>query len=283
MSSYRQESVVRIANNAGDPSDGLEYRTFECRAVSDDPSERIISGKAILFERWNKVADKGTRWDSSSYWRREKFTHESVRVPDLSEIVNEAADRALRKVHRDIQARVNHDQQKYLGSMFNRSLKLTKTDESLDFELRVPNTSVGNDLLGVMQNEGGTIKTSIGFHGRGKNSNIKRIDVDDATMEAVLSGESRANVSVATPLDNTEINLQEGKLDGSDYVESLGRVQGGRSWRVYKSLDLREITFLIGFEPAHEGVGGKIGGLPTSVSQRSREIEILRLATCSVG
>ena len=102
-------------------------------------------------------------------------------------------------------------------------------------------------------------------------------------MEAVLAGGNRANVTVATPLDNAEVNLQEGMLEGSDFVESQGRVHGGMPWRVYKQLDLREITFLIGFEPAHEGVGGKLGALPASVSQRSREIEIMRLQTCLAG
>ena len=181
---------------------------------------------------------------------------------------------------------VNHDQTQYLGSMFKRSLKLTKTQDSLDFELSVPKTPLGDTAMGILENEGGVLSTSIGFVSRGKKSNIKKVDVDEKTLEKVLSGESRANVTIATPLDSTEINLQTGRLDGSDYVESKGRVNGGRPWRVYRSLDLREISLLIGVDPAHEGVFAEKGtGKPQLTNDQQARARVLTMVKlkCLVG
>ena len=268
----------------GDRSDlCLTYRAFPCeiRSITNDTSGRIIKGRAILFERWQRAPETNERMEQrGSYYGREKFTHESVRVPDLSEVVNNAMDKALKRTYHDVKALVNHDQQKYLGSMFKRSLRLEKNKEGLDFEMSVPNTSLGNDLIGIIENEGGQVSTSIGFLGEGKGSNIKKVMVDDKAFDNVIEG--RANVEVATPLDNVEINLQEGKLNGSDYVESMGKVPSGRPWRVYKSLDLREISFLIGVEPAHEGTFAQLGsGKPqpsnTDQAYRARQLEMIKL------
>ena len=273
----------------------MEYRAINCelRAVGDSPDSRKIRGRAILFEKWQRVATGDERAISGSSGKREKITSQAVRLPDLSEIVNEAMDAELKKVYRDVVMQVDHDQNKYLGSMFRRSLKLTKTDEVLDFELDVPETTVGNDLLAIMRNEGGNLTTSIGFAGRGKKSNVKKIDFEDEALEGDFLAE-RAVVRDTTPLDKTPLNLQEGKLSGSDFVEGVGITKNkkvsGVDWIVFRSLDLREISILTpNREPAHSGVFAQLGAGTPQLSQeqqarRWRERELLLAeATCLAG
>lgn len=267
----------------------LTYRScnLAIRDITDAPNGRVIRGTAIVFERWQRVAEADTRDYSGSSGMREKVTSDAVELPDLSDIVNEAMDKALKEVANDVRALVNHDPERYLGSMYNRSLKLNKTQDSLDFELNVPKTSAGNDLLAVMENEGGNIPASVGFVSRGKNSNIKRINFDDEALEEAITkpSDKRAVVENVSPLDSTEINTQTGKLAGSDYIEGIG-VKSGKKWKIFKRLDLREISLLIGHSPAWQGVYGQLGaGAPQPSSQqqaRARELELVRLR-CLVG
>ena len=262
-------------------SHDLDYRTLDLtvREVSPTDNGNVVRGTAVVFERWQKVAEADTRAVAGESRKREKVTVAAINLPDLSEFVNDALDRELRKTHNDIRALVNHDPDRYLGSMFNRSLKLTKTADSLDFELTVPRTTNGNDLLAILANEGGLIAMSVGFKSRGSKSNVKQIDFDDDELEAELEA-TRAVVNKTNPLDNTPINLQEGKLNGSDYVEGIN-VKSGRNWRVYRSFDLREISFLIGQEPAWAGVYGQLGsGRPEPTPQqqaRQRELTMVEL------
>ena len=264
----------------------MEYRAINCelRAVGDSPDSRKIRGRAILFEKWQRVGTlDDERATAGSSGKREKITSEAVRLPDLSEIVNEAMDSELKKTYRDVVAQVDHNPDKYLGSMFRRSLKLTKTEDYLDFELSVPDTTVGNDLLAIIQNEGGNLATSIGFVGRGRKSNIKKIDFEADELESAIDGELRA-VKTTTPLDKTPLNLQEGKLSGSDFVEGVGITKNkkvsGVDWIVFRSLDLREISILTpNREPAHSGVFAQLGaGTPQVARQaRQRELDLMRL------
>ena len=85
----------------------------------------------------------------------------------------------------------------------------------------------------------------------------------------------------AVELDNTPINLQNGRLNGSDYVEGINP-KSGRNWRVYRSFDLREISFLIGLEPAWKGVYGQLGSgkpepTPNNQAWRARELAMVEL------
>ena len=270
-----------VCRRANDLDADLEYRTtdFTVREVSPGPGGNVVRGTAIVFERWQRVAAADARAVAGGSRKREKVTTLSVDLPDLSEFVNEAVDAELRKRYNDVRALVNHDSQRYLGSMFKRSLKLTKTAETLDFELTVPETTDGNNMLAIMRNENGVIATSVGFVSKGRNSNVKQIDFDDDDLEAEL-GDTRAVVNNTNVLDKTPINTQEGKLNGSDYVEGVN-VKNGRNWRVYRSFDLREISFLIGQEPAWQGVYGQLGsGRPEPTPQqqaRQRELDMLEL------
>ena len=262
----------------------LEYRSVEfgVRAVTDSPESRWLRGRAILFEKWQKVATlDDTRATAGSSGKREKITSEAVRLPDLSEIVNEALDRELRKQYRDVVMQVNHDPEKYLGSMFGRSLKLTKTDEYLDFEIKLPETQAADDVLSIMRNESGTLTTSIGFVGRTRKSNVKKINFEDDEFDADFPEER--SVRETTPMDKIPLNLQEGKLYGSDYVEGVGitgnKNVSGLDYIVFRSLDLREISILTpNYEPAHAGVFAQLGtGTPQERQRRARELDLMRL------
>ena len=261
-------------------SHDLEYRTVDLaiREVSPMPDGNVVRGTAIVFERWQRVAALDARAVAGSARRREKIVVASIKLPDLSDIINNALDQELKRQHNDIRALVNHNPDKYLGSMFNRSLKLNKTADTLDFELTVPKTTVGNDLIAILANET-VVAMSVGFKSKGSKSNIKQIDFDDSAIEKEL--EKTGGITKTNILDNTPINLQEGRLNGSDYVEGIN-VRSGRNWRVYKSFDLREISFLIGQEPAWQGVYGQLGsGKPQPTSQqqarRARELAMVEM------
>ena len=257
-------------------SHDLDYRTFDfaVREITSDSNGKVVRGTAVVFEKWQKVANDDARAVAGGSHKREKVTYTSIDLPSLSEIVNDALDAELKRQHNDVRALINHNPDKYLGSMFNRSLKLTKTANSLDFELNVPATTDGNNLLAILANEGGIIATSVGFKSRGRNSNIKQINFDD---EALATEKSKG----AVELDNTPINLQNGRLNGSDYVEGINP-KSGRNWRVYRSFDLREISFLIGLEPAWKGVYGQLGSgkpepTPNNQAWRARELAMVEL------
>ena len=279
-------------------SSSLEYRTceFEVRINKSISGRRFVRGRAIMFDRWQTMKQRQPN-SSRRLTLREKIISGAVRLPDLSEFDNPAFDADLRKRYNDVRALINHDPEKYLGSMFKRSLKLNKTSEALEFELAVPRTNAGNDLLAVMENEGGKIATSIGFKQRGASSHIKKVKATDEALDAALltggvvtgSAVGGDKEVVANPLDTVGLDLQEGRLDGSDYVESEGAVDGDewKKWIVFKSLDLREISFLVGVEPAHSGVFAELGsGAPQPTSQdqarRNREL-IMAEMRCLVG
>ena len=268
----------------------LDYRsaTLVARAVEDSgPDARIIRGTAIVFERWQRVAESDQRATSGSSGKREKIVADAVRIPDLGSIANAAMDLALKATFREIRGQVNHNPQRYLASMFKRSLRLNKTDESLDFEMTIPRTRDGDDVLAILENDGGELPASVGFLSRGRKSNIKKINFsDEALEEAIAKATDERAVEEVTPMDSTEINLQEGRLDGSDFVEGVA-TKAGRQWRVYKSFDLREISLLIGVDPAWQGVSAQLGTgkpqqTPITQARRSRELDMVRLR-CSVG
>lgn len=237
----------------------LDYRSYSLRATGG--TDRTIRGVAIKYESWQRVADRDTRAIAGSSRLREKIASGAVRIEDLP--VN-------------VRALVNHREEQYLGGSKSGALSLENKDNALAFELTLPRTRLADDVLGLMESEQ-QLPVSIGFLSRGRRSNVKVIDFDDEALEKAIETPNRGSEKV-TPLDNTEINLQAGKLQGSDFVEGRN-VKTGRSWRVYKSLDLREISILYGLAPAWEGVYARQDELGDS-EERSRayaELELLCL------
>lgn len=176
--------------------------TFCARVLNDDAGNRTIKGTAIVFERWQKVGKS-----------------------NFSELVRRNA------VAKDanIRALINHDPEKYLGSVDKNSLKITQSITGLDFELRVPKTSNGNDLLAILENEGGELPTSIGFNLLGSEFEDQKSNHDDAVN------------------------------------------------RTYSKIDLREISLLVGQEPAWQGVSA------SNRSQKEAEWRERELWLCSNG
>ena len=238
-------------------SSQLEYRSYALRATGG--ADRLVRGVAIRYESWQKVADKGTKAYAGSSRLREKIATGAIRLEDIPKI----------------KALVNHRDTKYLGST-DSNLKLDNRDNTLRFELTIPRTSLGDDVLGILEAEQ-QMPVSIGFLSRGLKSNIKIIDLaNDDELEKSLNDSGAAKT--VTPVDTTEINTQAGRLDGSDYVEGRNP-RTGRSWRVYKSLDIREISILYGLDPAWSGVYVRQDDLGDS-SARSKayaELELLCL------
>ena len=239
----------------------LEYRTCSIRASQIE--DRIIRGTAALYEVWQRVAvaeplatDQRTTeqraWSGSS-GMREKVAEGAVR---LERIEAEHGYWAGERARARIKALVNHSNEQYLGNTGSGALKLQNKDQQLQFELTVPETQLGNDVLAMMRAEG-ELGVSIGFVARGRKSNIKRINFRDNELESKLGQSQRASVVTVTPMDSTDLPVQEGVLDGSDYVEGIGidnnnRVSG-RNWRVYKSFAVTEVSLLVGKAPAWEG------------------------------
>ena len=233
------------------PDQLLETRSFACRAMpvsasAGDEDFLHLHGTAILFEQWQRVAEAGQAAYSGSGGTREKVTANALRV----DVQTQQAD----FIHK-VKALVNHRQDKYLAST-DSGLKLKRTQRGLDFEMRLPKTSLAKDTIALAQAEG-SLPVSIGFVGRGRGSKV--------TKKPVVSDDPEnppKELELPTP------KTQTGRLDGSDYTEGTDP-RNGRRWRVYHTLDLREISLLQGLDPAWQGVTAK-PGTGNSGDERSR-------------
>lgn len=236
----------------------LTYRALEARATfSETTPDNVIEGVAIPFERWQRVADSGQRVNaiSGSAGTREKIVVDAIRVPNL---VNELDDLFIKML-------ANHDQTQYLGSTRSGALKLFKTASSLNFRLALPGTTLAKDIKAMIVAEK-ALPVSVGFVERGPRSNVKTKRMTD-TSEAGIK-----------ELDAEPLPTQSGRLNGSDWVQGTDP-ETGRTWRVYKSLDVREISILSGPDPAWSGTHAVIGDTPADIlpddSIRSRQRRML--------
>lgn len=70
-----------------------------------------------------------------------------ARVAGFSEVVRPGAFRASLAAGKDILALADHDAAKVLGRTRSGTLRLSETARGLEFELDLPNTTAGNDVL----------------------------------------------------------------------------------------------------------------------------------------
>ena len=213
--------------------------------------------RQVPFERWQRVADGGQRNDaiSGSAGTREKIVVDAIRVPNLVDTVDDLFIKML----------ANHDQTQYLGSTRSGALKLFKTKSALNFRLALPGTTLAKDIKAMIVAEK-ALPVSVGFVERGPKSIVKNKQMVD-TSEAGIK-----------QLDVEPLQTQTGRLNGSDWVEGVDP-KTGRKWRVYKSLDVREISILNGPDAAWSGTHAVISGTPDDIlpndSMRSRQRRML--------
>ena len=268
--------------------------TLEIRATAN----RTISGVVVPYERWQRVKTtpdsdqrrrrfkRGRRAPNvpGSFRFREKVKRKAIKAPNLDDAFDQAFDEAG---GHNIRALINHDPDQFLGDVASRSLRLKNTDRSLNFELDLPETDSGNKILSAITNKSDRkLRMSIGFKRRGKKSNIKKVTFADGDL--IEPDELRARVQVMSSVDfeaRVPDQLQDGLLDGSDYVEGLGITDNGDisgyNWRVYFNLDVREVSVLTpNVQPAWEGTVVELGsGDPMSnPAYRERELLLARLA-----
>ena len=171
-----------------------------------------------------------------------------------------------------VKALVNHNPEKYLGSTAS-SLKLKTNEQGLDFEITVPQTSLGNDMVALAQAEG-ALPVSVGFVGLGRKSNIFKKPIE-ATRAAVVD-EPAPPKELELELPLPKVQPADQLLDGSDYTEGVDPRTKIR-WRVYHTLDLREISLLQGLDPAWQGVTAKIGD--SAVQRAKAQLDYLQRRT----
>lgn len=122
----------------------MEKRTVNLEIRSTNVEERKLEGYAAVFgENYTLLRD---RWG-------EKF-YERIMPGAFKDTISERAD--------DIFMLINHDWNKVVGRS-NSNLTLEEDEKGLRFELTVPNTTDGNDLLENVKN--GLIRgCSFGFN-----------------------------------------------------------------------------------------------------------------------
>lgn len=122
----------------------MEKRTVNLEIRSTNVEERKLEGYAAVFnENYTLLRD---RWG-------EKF-YERVMPGAFKDTIKERAD--------DIFMLINHDWNKVVGRS-NSNLTLEEDEKGLRFELTIPNTTDGNDLLENVKN--GLIRgCSFGFN-----------------------------------------------------------------------------------------------------------------------
>lgn len=112
----------------------MEKRTVNLEIRSANTEERKIEGYAAVFdENYTLIRDK---WGEKYYERIVKGA--------FAETLKEKAD--------DIFMLINHDWNKVVGRS-NSNLILEEDEKGLRFELTVPNTTDGNDLLENVKNK----------------------------------------------------------------------------------------------------------------------------------
>jgi HK97 family phage prohead protease len=102
--------------------DNLEKRFATGSQFDLKPKSRDIHGTAIVFNEKTLI---GGRF------------YELI-IPDAI---------SLKLLKQDIRCLFNHDQNLIIGRTTSGTLKLTKTNSALEYDVTVPNTHTGNDLL----------------------------------------------------------------------------------------------------------------------------------------
>ena len=118
---------------------GRERHTFDCE-VRADVERRVIRGHAAIFDTTTSIGG-----------------HFDERV-DRRAFNNAMASLA----ENNVMALFNHDPNQVLGSTRAGTLRLSIDDTGLQYEVDVPNTTVGNDLLELVR-RGDISKSSFGF------------------------------------------------------------------------------------------------------------------------
>ena len=86
-----------------------------------------------------------------------------AKIGSFTETIRAGAFRASLAAGHDILALLDHDPTKLLGRSASGTLRLSDTSRGLAFELDVPDTGLGNDLL-AMAERGDVGGMSFGFH-----------------------------------------------------------------------------------------------------------------------
>ena len=269
----------------------LDYRCLDLRV--DSISNRTIRGVVVPYERWQRVPDddsmrarkrrprKGRIAPPGAGRFREKVRRGAIKMPTSDELFGDTFSQALEEqgIH-DVRALINHNPNSVVGQLSDRSLRLKNVGDNLNFELDLPENSVGNKVIDKLNDsEDKRLGMSVGFKRYGRKSNVIRKNYDQDLPDSVIEkdftfspDETRAIETVETASIQTP-NLQTGLLDGSDYVEGV-HVPTGRQWRVYFQLDLREVSILVDTQPAWQGTFAELGtGNPTNLTGvRDRQI-----------
>jgi uncharacterized protein len=72
-----------------------------------------------------------------------------ARIGTFTETIRQGAFRASLGADKDVLALADHDPKRVLGRTRTGSLKLTEDDQGLRFDLTLPDTSAGNDVLAL--------------------------------------------------------------------------------------------------------------------------------------
>lgn len=96
------------------------------RAELTTSTGRKLQGYAVVFNQWAQIAERGKQFFES-------FAPVSV-------------DRSLNE-NIDVRAAVDHNREKIIGRRSAGTMRISKDTVGLTFEIDVPETSVGNDIL----------------------------------------------------------------------------------------------------------------------------------------
>ena len=86
-----------------------------------------------------------------------------TRIGTMSEVIKAGAFRNSLESGRDILALADHDVSRVLGRTKSGTLRLSEDSKGLSFEIDVPDTQLGRDIL-AMANRGDLGGMSFGFH-----------------------------------------------------------------------------------------------------------------------
>ena len=193
----------------------LEYR------YAEPPPAGRVGGLAAPYERWETIGGGRDRAGRPRPRRREKIARGAFRD----------ALGAVQEGKLEIKAFAAHMPERILGRTGNGTLQLFDAKDGLRFELLLPDTTDGRDMLALIQR--GDLGASVGFLAPSAGAVASGKDAGDGTLWQVLKSIALREISLtASPAyKDTSVELlrsdaAEGRQPESYAVRYLRQVLG---------------------------------------------------------
>ena len=181
----------------------------------------LLGGLAAPYETWAVVDADQTRAGRSG--RSEKFAQGSF---------SHVLDAVREKLH-NVQARVNHDPKKVLGSTADGTLRLRDTPDGLAFDLDLPDNNLGKQIK------------SLAEHGK-----LRGMSAGLASPKKIIDRKPSEDTAVPIPHPAPDAKPETVLVQGKGEK---------RDWQVITNADLQEVSVILpGMTPSYKNTSATL-------------------------